>query len=1258
MTGSADDPSGGHARAADLSDSGAQQLRETLCGEFVDRWNRGDRVPVEEYLEHRCGLDAEETVFELVLTEVVLREALGEPAPLDEFLSRFPQFEQRLRRHFALHEGLTALSPPRERPGSAGASVADEFAGVPGYEILEELGRGGMGVVYKARDAQLGRPVALKFLPPDYAQDGDRLERFLREARTASSLNHPYICTVHSLGEHEGRPFIVMEHVEGVTLRALVGRRPPLEDAVRTFRQVAQALAAAHARGVVHRDIKPENIMVRPDGYVKVLDFGLARRLPALTSSRPGGEHDTAPGALVGTVAYMSPEQARGAAAESASDVFCLGVVLYQVLTGRHPFESPSALEMLRAITADRPLTPSRLNPELPVALDALIERMLHKDPQLRPTATEIETALEKVARFGAAHPGRSPLRPVIHRERELAMLRTRWSEADAGRGSLICIAGEPGIGKTTLVEDFLDEVAAAGRQCLVARGHCSERLAGSEAYLPVLDALADLLRSDGTGTIARLMHAVAPTWYAHVCPAAAVQEAGATSHASSQQSMLREFCELFHELARLGPLVLFLDDIHWADLSTVDLLSHFGRACQQMRVLAVLTYRPTEMLLKEHPFHRVRQELQARGACTELSVSLLGRPDVDRYLTLLFPGHAFPPEFAELIYARTEGNPLFMADLLRYLREQGVLAQPEGRWGLARALPDLRHDLPESVRSMIQRQLERLDPDDLRLLAAASIQGHEFDSTVLAGALDWEAADVEERLQALDRVHGLVRLVREYEFPDRSPTLRYAFVHILYQQALYDELPPSRRSSLSAAIARTLQSHTAGTGSLAAELAYLYEVGRDFPSAARQFHLAARNAARVFAHHEAVALARRGLAFLQNVPDPQERASLELPLQTILGMQLQVTEGFAARAAREAYDRARRLCQPADAESLFPVLWGLWLYSKVSSDLARAQQMADELLMLARRLEDPDLALQSHQALGMTAFCRGRPVEAVAHVEQVAALYDPVRHRTHAFLFGQDPGVICKAYGAVALWLLGYADQAEQQSRAAIHMSRDLSPSSQAVALHFAAMLGQLRRDPARVRALTDQSTRIAVEHGFSFWRAGAAVLRGWAQAASGDVDEGLRSLRQGLHDWAATESVTSRTYSLGLLAEVLDQRGDSDEGRSALDEAITLARQTGEWLCEPELHRLRGESLLRRPDPDAPSQAEACFQHALTVARRQQALALELRAAISLARLRQEQARPAEARQLLSAVLDRVTEGFQTHDVRSASSILAQLS
>jgi predicted ATPase len=543
----------------------------------------------------------------------------------------------------------------------------------------------------------------------------------------------------------------------------------------------------------------------------------------------------------------------------------------------------------------------------------------------------------------------------------------------------------------------------------------------------------------------------------------------------------------------------------------------------------------------------------------------------------------------------------------------------------------------------------------------AASVQGPEFDSAVVARVLGREAADVEEQLEELECVHVLVRRIREQAFPDGTLTLRYGFVHVLYQNALYAMLQPTRKAAWSAAAAGALLDHHGEkSAGLAAELAVLFEAAHAPERAADYYLAAAENAARLFAHHEAVALARRGLALLQTLPDTPARARCELPLQMTLGMQLQVTQGYAAPEAERTYARAHVLCeQVQEAPPLFAVLWGLWLVYKVRSELGKARESAERLFSLAQGAQDPAQLLQARQALAVTSLCLGDPAATREHMEQGVALYDPKRHQGHTLRYGQDPGVACRAIGAVALWLLGYPDQAVGRSREAVALGGELGqPSTLALALHFAAMLRQYRREVSAVRGSAEATTAIATEHGLSFWRACGQILGGWALAGQGERASGIAQLRQGLTAWKAAGSETYRTYFLALLAEALAMEGQIEEGLGVLAEALAQMHGTGEAFHGAELHRLQGELLLRRDAAEATCrEAEVCFRQALDVARRQQAKSLELRAVMSLSRLYQRQGRQAEARPLLAQTFGWFTEGFDTPDLQEAKLLLDQL-
>ena len=684
------------------------------------RLKRGEAARVEEYLGRYPELaNDRRTALELIGAEYEFRQRGKQAVAIDEYVERFPEYREVLPEQF--EESTVVGSLRQVRPHDSRPQVLPV---VDGYQVLSSLGSGGMGAVYEAQQLSLHRRVALKFLPAECIQDPVWLARFQREARTASALNHPNICTIYDTGESAGRPFLSMELVEGQTLAAFEPR--PLSELAGIIRQIARALAAAHAAGVIHRDIKPQNVMVRDDGIVKVLDFGLARQLPKSESHRflPEGT-GTEPGSPIGTPLYMSPEQARAEPVEASSDVFSLGTVFYELATGHHPFRADSKVGILQAVIARVPVVPSRLNPEIPAVLEGLIQRMLSKDSALRPTAMEVEAILtDSAEKIPACSQQRvKPRTLTVGRQNEWAALRTALDDAAAGRGSMLCVTGEPGLGKTVLVENFLEDLSADDQNWSVARGRCSERLAGAEAYLPFLEALDNLLQGEHGASAAQVMKVLAPTWYVQLAPLATDDSSLNVALAqASQERRKRELGSFLRELSRHHPAVVFLEDVHWADPSSVDLLAYLGARCTELRLVFVVTYRPSDLLRSQHPFGAVKLELQGKGICREIALPLLIRYEFDRYHTQAYYGNQYPEEIADVHNARTEGNPLFKVDLLRHLHDRGVIVQKDDRWDLVRAVPDFQRELPESVRGMIQRKVGQLSTDDRHLLMAVPV--------------------------------------------------------------------------------------------------------------------------------------------------------------------------------------------------------------------------------------------------------------------------------------------------------------------------------------------------------------------------------------------------------------------------------------------------------------------------------------------------------------------------------------------------------
>jgi serine/threonine protein kinase/predicted ATPase len=1115
------------------------------------------------------------------------------------------------------------------------------------YIITSRIGAGGMGEVYRARDSRLERQVALKVIRRALVAHEDALDRLLREATLASALNHPNIVTIYETGTVRADRYIAMELVEGTTLRDLASEGLALERLLGVARQVAEALAVAHAAKIVHRDVKPENVMVRPDGYVKLLDFGLARVYAPAVAALTGPA--TEAGLVLGTLAYMAPEQARGETAGPEADIFALGVLLYELTAGRHPFTTGSQLGTLHALMSESPEPPSLLNPELPRAIDQLILEMLQKDARLRPGASEVMYRLNVVhdssvaavlSSVVATQPRSHSTGDVVGREVELDALLNEFEGVRRGRGRLVVISGEAGMGKTTLMEAFTRMLDERHEPVRIGRGRCSERLAGSEAYLPVLEALESLQRSEQHGSITRLIRTLAPNWYVQISPAAGTESTAVPvidACGGSQERLKREIAALLDEASRVQPVVLCFDDVHWADPSTTDLLGYLARRLDSMRLLICATVRPSDLVQARHPFGALKLDLVARGVGRELTPGLLDEVAVTRYLARMFPEHAFPAAFIDVLCRRTEGHPMFLADLLRDLRRRHVLRQQGGRWILDADLASVERALPESVKSMVQRKIDALDDDDRQLLRAASVQGLDFDSGVLAAALDRPGDEIEDRLERLEREHALVRFVNEAELPDRTFTLWYRFAHHMYQNAFYASLRANRRAALSRAIAEQLVRRLGDQPcECAAGIALLFETARDGVRAAEFFNQAAQAAARLYAHDEMARLAKHGLAALEqeaalpdNAAGAKPRAAAELALQMTYGLAVKTSEGYAVPEVGQAYGRARELCREVeDPARVVPVLIGLSAHHVVSGEIRTAHEIALEMLALFDRLGDRNLQMIGEWSLGAALFHLGSVVEAHQHLLRGVELHDPAFHRARVWETGIEPGIFCRCELSRTLMLLGHPDEALACAEAAVASARSL-PHAQplAFALLFRTFAHLERREPAAVLETYDELAALCRAHGIAQEMQWAAPLRGRALVDLGDAARGLAAMRDGLAAHTISRSALLRPYYFILYAEALLRAGYLEDAHEALAEAAAVAAETGQHAYDAEHGRVQAEVLADRGQAAA---AEHTYREALAMAQGQQTRWLELRVARAYAEFLTARGRRAEAETL----------------------------
>jgi len=509
---------------------------------------------------------------------------------------------------------------------------------------------------------------------------------------------------------------------------------------------------------------------------------------------------------------------------------------------------------------------------------------------------------------------------------------------------------------------------------------------------------------------------------------------------------------------------------------------------------------------------------------------------------------------------------------------------------------------------------------------------------------------------------HGLRQLVEAELVYQRGmpPPAIYMFKHALIQDAAYQSLLRSIRQQYHQRIAQILAVQFPETAETQPELlAHHYTEAGLMAQAVPYWQRAGQRASERSAYLEAIAHLTKGLEVLATLPNTPERIQQELDLQIILGPALMAIKGQGASEVEQIYMRARVLCtQVGETPQLFPVLWGLREFYNTRGELQTARELGEQGLTLAQHQGDATLVLEAHAALAATLFYLGEFAAARSHAEQGLALYDPQQHRYLAYRgAGYDVGVLCLNHLSASLAYLGYADQALRRRREMVTLAQGLAhPLSLAAALSWTARFHQLRREPQVVHELAEAVIALATTQGFPQWWALGIVLWGWALAEQGQAAEGVAEIRQGLAAWRATGAEVGRQWRLLLLAEAQGNMGQTVEGLATLAEALAVVECTGDRRDEAEIHHLKGKFLLRQTIPDEP-QAETCFRQALDIARRQQAKSLELRAAMSLARLWQQQGKGAAAYQLLAEIYGWFTEGFDTANLQEAKVLLEGL-
>jgi predicted ATPase len=850
---------------------------------------------------------------------------------------------------------------------------------------------------------------------------------------------------------------------------------------------------------------------------------------------------------------------------------------------------------------------------------------------------------------------------PIVGRQREVAILEQWFQRAASGQPQLGFVSGEVGIGKTMVVNLFLARLAA-GSVVRIARGQCVEHYGVGESYQPLLGALERFGHGPDGAPMIGVLRRYAPMWLAQlpgIMNEVELERLQRQVYGATPARMLRELGHALAVLAADTPLVLVLEDLHWSDSSTVDVLAYLGQQLEPARLLVLGTYRPVDAMLRAHPLRRTVQELCGRGQARELSLELLPAEDVAAYVAGRCGGPV-APALAAFVHQRTDGNALFMVNVVEHLVQQDLVVQREGQWTLRQGAGAAVAKVPEGVQQLLVRRIEELAPETRQVLEAASVVGEAFAAPAVAAGVQSAVEDVQAVCDALAAQHHFIEDTGVTVWPDGTRGGSYRFQHTLYQQVLYNELGNARRGQLHRRIGARLQAgYGVHAGEIAAQLAVHFERGGEIQPAVHYWQHVADTAARRNAHHEAIAALRTGLALLATLPEDPKRTQQELTLQLTLGDLVMAAKGMGAQEAGEAYTRAHVLCQQLGATpQRFGVLSGLTMFHATQGRLGLAQTFGQQLLDPALCQPDPVLVCEGHTAVGVVALYRGDLIAARTHFEQSLELSAAQPPSTPIFAGGLYPGIASLVWLLRALWVLGYADQAQQRSQDALALARHIKHApSIAYVEYFTAMLCQYRREAAATHAHAKALMAFATAQGLMHRLEQGRILLGWALAMEGDAAGGVQQIQQGLAAHQDTGIKMGQPYYLALLAEALGRAAQPEAGLTVLAEALTLVATTEERWWEAELSRLTGALRLQLPIPDVP-QAEACFQRALEVARRQQAKALELRAAMSLSRLWQRRGKREEARQVLAEVYGWFTEGFDTPDLQEAKALLEELS
>jgi DNA-binding winged helix-turn-helix (wHTH) protein/tetratricopeptide (TPR) repeat protein len=864
-------------------------------------------------------------------------------------------------------------------------------------------------------------------------------------------------------------------------------------------------------------------------------------------------------------------------------------------------------------------------------------------------------------AQVDSQSPAQEPTsRPKLFgRQAELVQLNECFHQANAGNRQILFVTGEAGIGKTSLVRTFLDEQSRnrGDDHVSIGLGQCINHHSEGEPYLPVLEAIDRLARGLHGEMVQQTLKHYAPTWFAQfpwMLDSRHDYEQQLTTVTATQ--MLREFCVFIESLTARIPVILWIEDLHWGDNSSINLLDALARREENARLFVIVSYRPVDAVLEGSLISQLKQTLSLHGFAAELALELLDYTAIGAYLGSRFHNIESTAAVTELVEDQTGGNPLFVITLADYLVEHGLLEQGEGQMRFTVPVEKVCDECPKSLRAIVKLQISVTTEQELSLLDAASIIGTKFSAQGIAGALAQEPKKAEEVCGQLAKRGQFLILDGTTNWPDGSIGQGYEFIHDIYRQTLYDAMPPGVRQGLHRNYANRLSTGFDGQRkSVVTELALHFELGGVRDQAITFLILAAEKAQFRSSGREAVAYLDRALAQLAALPQDKETERRELKVHLLLLHSLLFSVGYTSDQLDPHITRALELCNRLDDKSgqLRVLAYQGACY------MLRGHHLGVEQTIEAAKSIEPfvsDPVLLSHRSLvsGVLAQVSGRHETALKHFTQCVDMLDDTDMRAPSRAFGHDPAVLAIGFSSLSAWMLGFPDEARTRVVSCMRRSEAVGGALSLVhGFDFALSLEQFRRDVVAAQSFDDSLMACMEKYGVAFTYMRKIASQNWLLLQTGAAEDAVTGLTKGIASAREQGARLFSSVSLTTLAEAHLANGAITEGLAIADEALDIV-QDGERFWEAETYRIKGE-LLRLENKD--SAAEECFRASLKVAASQSVLSLELRAAKSLAKLLVKNGRKPEARQIVENTLCRFTEGFESADLQEATSLLNTL-